>query len=400
MHIMLNGLDVLVIFILFSLCLNARSNVRWWIRIWLFLCVWIVQVFMSTHFFHQAYTSMLYSVLIIFLTARILYGNSLKEISFMTLLLGTFFFISEVAAYGIFSLAGFQINFTLHHDLLIVLSVLSRLLNIGVVTGFCLLYLRYGLYNVKAEQSFSLLTILLPVPLLICYSTLQYSPYVKNTVSSLFWICFISLLLALYYVILLLIKLIQNHKYAIFEEMSKRMCDRLEHEIDAMAGFQHDFRHHLRAIQSEDAVTYAAELEAELPRRIIYTGNFIFDQIIADEKKQHSELDIRITGKLPKMLPGIKAVHLVSLFGNMLENAVHAVLELDGEQIIRLHTDFDGYSLVIRMENAYIDSCINTDGQGLGIKNMRSVVTRYDGRLETRQKEGVFIVNALLQMKG
>lgn len=345
-----------------------------------------------------AYQGMVCSVFIMFLGSSSLYKGSLIERIFLTLLLYAIFFSGENAAYGLFTLLKLDHNIAYYHELLIVLSVLSRFFNLFFITGFYLLFQRYALYNIQAEKELFVLIILFPIPILICFVTLKYSPYARGTVSMLFWFCLISLMLATGYLLILVIRVLENRQLKTYQETSSKLYDCISIELDNMAEKIHDFRHHINAVKVQQNEDYINELEQQMPSRRSDTGNLLIDQLIAEEKERYPDIHFEITGKLPNVLSGVKATHLVSLFSNMLENAIHAVNILDGDKTIRLYTNFDGYTLFFQMENNYYEQQV-TSGQGLGIKNMKTIANYYDGKLEIHKNKTLFLVKVLLQTK-
>lgn len=397
LHLLLNGLDTIIIYLLFPMCLQLRPLMQGRSRYTIFLLIWLIQSNNTLQSMHHIYCGMLGSAITTLFFSCLLFENHIKECLFVTLLFHTFLFISEVMAYGLFHSLGITPAPSQFTAMLVLLSLSSRIINTCMITGFCMAWQRYRLYNIKSEQGWQKAILLFPVPLLICLVTLRYSPYAQKTNEPLFWICFGSLLLSFWYVLLLLKEIVERQRLTAFEQISDALYKGLADEQDKLARNVHDFRHHLNIMKITANQTYVREVENQIPTRKMETGNYMIDGLIQNFKKQYPAICIKTNGKLPKIIAGIQPSHLVALFSNMLENAVSAVLILEGAKDVQIDIDYDGYSLFIQMKNAYIKGQTKTSGQGIGLKNIQSVTDDYDGKLIIETRDGIFIVKVLLQ---
>lgn len=157
------------------------------------------------------------------------------------------------------------------------------------------------------------------------------------------------------------------------------------------------------------------------------SGNMLIDALIANVKKRAEDVGVAFTSevRVPADLK-IQDVHMNRLLGNILENALEAVNELnrfsgldDSNEMkkfcgldhiehkgkwIRLTIRYDRGNLYIRCEN----SCYHVlnpnfettkvwkkeHGMGLGI--IREIASLYDGDVEIDYKENIFCIQVLL----
>ena len=104
----------------------------------------------------------------------------------------------------------------------------------------------------------------------------------------------------------------------------------------------------------------------------------------------------------------ISATDLYSLFGNLLSNAIEAVLKIENEKkrIISLTAGYNNGVLQIHIENYYTGS-LNFNDQlpattkadaslhGFGLKSVQMLVEKYNGVLSVEHTDEVFYVDIL-----
>ncbi len=97
---------------------------------------------------------------------------------------------------------------------------------------------------------------------------------------------------------------------------------------------------------------------------------------------------------------------IYALFGNMLDNAIEAVKNVDDDnRTIMLNIKAVGEMLVIRESNYYTDPIEFEDGlpvtkgdkrfHGYGVKSIKFVCDRYDGDITIKAENNVFTMNIL-----
>ena len=124
------------------------------------------------------------------------------------------------------------------------------------------------------------------------------------------------------------------------------------------------------------------------------------------------EKGIRVSAsiRLPENI-SIDRYELCTLFGNTIENAIEACERIpqDSELYEKRHIDIAARDekgrLVLRVENSF-SGLVQTEGGGflsskgsgggVGLQSVRAVVERHDGCLSCEQRDGSFVLSALL----
>lgn len=198
-------------------------------------------------------------------------------------------------------------------------------------------------------------------------------------------------------------------------------CQLMQESVDKMKSIRHDMKIHLGAMQgfsingkTDDVVGYLEQLWGNIKDSEIYsnTGNLPFDSIInhkfrdVPEKKIALDMDISI----PTVLD-IETADVVTILGNLLSNALEAVGKVS-EKWIKLNIDSNKGILIIKVDNPFDGEIKFPDGKegdvekiisskrenklGLGLKNIRKAVEKYDGEMNINYAENVFSVSVLL----
>jgi sensor histidine kinase YesM len=153
---------------------------------------------------------------------------------------------------------------------------------------------------------------------------------------------------------------------------------------------------------------------AELKNRIesisgsLTTGNPTIDFIINSKLSDHKDLNLFLINSSINV-DGIDPLDLVSLIGNIIDNALEA-LENSTEK--RLEIDFstvDEYQSII-IKNSIDSSVLETNphldstkkdktGHGLGTKIIREITEKYEGICNFFEKNGMFGVHVMLPIR-
>lgn len=139
------------------------------------------------------------------------------------------------------------------------------------------------------------------------------------------------------------------------------------------------------------------------------TGNVSFDTIVnykaAVARKNHTVV------KLDTMIPydiKLDDVDLYSLLGNLFDNAIEAVKQMDiEEREIKLSAKMSGNNLYLEMENPYagqlkkqghnyLTTKGNKEEHGLGLRIVENIVKRHDGQIVIDDTDHYFRIKVLL----
>jgi sensor histidine kinase regulating citrate/malate metabolism len=138
------------------------------------------------------------------------------------------------------------------------------------------------------------------------------------------------------------------------------------------------------------------------------TENIDIDSILnfkiqeAAQQKIKIALDLSIPEKM-----SIASFDLAIILGNLLDNAIEAVAEMEKERQIKTKINYDKGRLIILVENPYQGERVKVGNQylttnkessqhGLGLENVKSVLQKYDGTMDITQRGNIFSVSLLL----
>ncbi|MBQ7372736.1 MAG: sensor histidine kinase, partial [Blautia sp.] len=176
----------------------------------------------------------------------------------------------------------------------------------------------------------------------------------------------------------------------------------------------HDLKHWFQKIQTLDGEDYrkeAAQMQDALAiyDSVFHTGNETLDTILT-EKKLYCEYNrIRLTCMAEgESLDFLTTAEICSLFGNIIDNAIEAVMKIEDENSreISLSIRRRGMLLSIHEENYYaVEPVKHGDNfetskedqahHGFGIRSIRMIVENHHGDMEITAKDGVFNLNIL-----
>lgn len=184
--------------------------------------------------------------------------------------------------------------------------------------------------------------------------------------------------------------------------------------IDQINQKCHDMRHQIRTIGRSARVTPDALAEMERTINIydsmVRTGCHALDIILTEKSLycQKNNIVIRCIAD-GSGLNLIRDVDIYSLFGNLLDNAIHAVQELEAEQrVVNLTVKLCGELLSVNSYNRYVGEMVMRDGvpvtsgdphyHGFGTKSIVAIVNKYGGTVSFQAKGGVFNLNMLFSL--
>lgn len=182
----------------------------------------------------------------------------------------------------------------------------------------------------------------------------------------------------------------------------------------------HDIRKHITALYAREAGRAPGErFVQEVERSIrIYdaianTGCDSLDVILTEKslfcEKHHIRMTCMADGR---NLAFLEDVDLYCLFGNILDNAIESVRQIEDaeKRVINLDVRTSGDLLRIQEENYFsgtlrfedglpITTKADRDQHGFGMKSIRLIVDKYGGEMEITARDGVFSLNILLPIR-
>ena len=131
------------------------------------------------------------------------------------------------------------------------------------------------------------------------------------------------------------------------------------------------------------------------------TGNTALDSIINYKLKDINKSQINLNLKVPAVI-GIDDSDIITIIGNLIDNALEAVAKVD-EKTITLNVTQDKGTLLIKCENPYngelkenYASLKDGENHGHGLNNIKRSVEKYDGYMKICPENNVFSVNIML----
>lgn len=176
----------------------------------------------------------------------------------------------------------------------------------------------------------------------------------------------------------------------------------------------HDLKHQIRAIGknmvvNEVALKKIADL-INIYDSTLKTGNETLDIILTEKSllcnKKGVNLSCIVDGK---QLGFMAEDDIFSLFGNLIDNAIEAVVDLEEDKrSIGIIVKMVGTFLSINIHNYYKNEISFVDGlpvttkhdknyHGFGMRSVRRICDKYNGDMVIRTDDGVFNVNILFQ---
>lgn len=179
---------------------------------------------------------------------------------------------------------------------------------------------------------------------------------------------------------------------------------------------RHDFRHHNMIVMAlaeqhdhEGILEYLKEyeqIEDEKFRRQ-YSRDHALDSAISAYVQIAQLNGIEMTADIQLDTPlGISSVDLVSIFSNILENAVHGCASADGTRRIELAARQKNSMLLLKCRNSCADGITFCNGipqpkdhEGIGVESILNIAEKYHGDVRFSVESGSFICSVLLNGK-
>ncbi len=224
--------------------------------------------------------------------------------------------------------------------------------------------------------------------------------------------CFAALFCIIFIVVIIWLSfsIRSNVEYKKEKEMMELYMDKQEEYIknvvekdEQMRRFRHDISGHLSALQGllevgeqQEIVTYIEQIEDKVKQAQVeqYSGNKAVDAIIKDMQEKMKQKDIKLVweGTVPIDCQ-VATYDLCTVFMNLIQNGMDACEKLQENRQVEVKVnDYNG-KLYITEENRIVDNVLLDDkgnpktdkadkrNHGLGSKNVREVVEKYNGKL-------------------
>lgn len=193
-------------------------------------------------------------------------------------------------------------------------------------------------------------------------------------------------------------------------QMERKQYELTKNTIDLINTKSHDLKKQISLLrQSPDSLTTEKAL-ADMEHAVsnydntANTGNKTLDLILSQKLLQAANENISMT----YMINGhdfdfMDTIDLFSLFGNILDNALESVLQIENEEhrVIALTSNHQGQFLILRCDNYFthkltfsnglpVTSKSNKDYHGFGLKSIKMILEKYNGTLSITTEEDIF----------
>lgn len=202
-------------------------------------------------------------------------------------------------------------------------------------------------------------------------------------------------------------------------ELYCRQCEIMKSSTDDLQSFRHDLNNQfiamselLSAKKYDEVQNMLNSLYKQTQASEIYsnTGNTAIDSII--NYKFQNALNDNITVETQIAVPSdikIDTVDIITILGNLLDNAITAVMQTE-KRCILLKLAYTKGRLVIRVSNTYsneirysgddiITTKSDTENHGYGLKNIADTVEKYNGYMNITHSDRKFTVDILLYLE-
>lgn len=196
---------------------------------------------------------------------------------------------------------------------------------------------------------------------------------------------------------------------------SEKKIETIKRSEYTISLLRHDMRHFLQNIdtyiengETEKAKAYTREIIASVDKTVMqkYSDNEIVNMILSSYENEIKEKGIRFNYsiKIPAELP-FSDVDFTSILSNGLENAIHAVSNLETEKrIIILDLYIHDEKLLLSIKNPYSDNVEILDGipqskvtsHGLGTHSIKYVTEKLNGNCQFVAQNGEFALRVVL----
>lgn len=221
-----------------------------------------------------------------------------------------------------------------------------------------------------------------------------------------------------------IIKILSDKTDKILLDQQKKYYDKqfelMETSLRANKSIKHDLKNHLTSLyalagedKKEELLNYLSQAIDIIDQRQEFsrTGNVCIDSIInfKFQNAKKDNIDINVDLNVPKEIK-IPSFDMTVILGNLLDNALNAVKKLENNRFIKIAMKYTKGRLIIKMVNSYNGTIIKKDGEiftskddasnhGFGLKNIKSVLEKYNGMLECEYDESTFHTTILMYVE-
>ena len=262
--------------------------------------------------------------------------------------------------------------------------------------------------------------VVISISVILGYTTLSLNlwdsgstvlPVIFATIFVLIIIC-----ISLYNKFLSIIEENTNYRFKLeLDKMEQAYSAQLDDKLNQLHSLRHDMKNHLIVIdgyasQHNDRKIheYIHNISEDLSlTNAVDSGSHIVSALIAEKENKAKSQNIRCEINISTPGINIDDFSITTIIGNLFDNAIKAASECE-HGWIRFSLTQTGSYMNIVIENSYFENIIENNGEftstkndkvlphGIGIKNVRKVVSNLNGHIDFSYASGYFSVKAEL----
>lgn len=287
----------------------------------------------------------------------------------------------------------------------IIYALTSNLVQINITKSIYILFFNAVVISISVILGYTTLSL----NLLDSGSTIL--PVIFATIFVLIIIC-----ISLYNKFLSIIEENTNYRFKLeLDKMEQEYSAKLDDKLKQLHSLRHDMKNHLIVIdgyasQHNDKKIheYIHNISEDLSlTNAVDSGSHIVSALIAEKEDKAKSQNIRCEINISTPGINIDDFSITTIIGNLFDNAIKAAAECE-HGWIRFSLTQTGSYMNIVIENSYSGNIIENNGEftstkndnvlphGIGIKNVRKVVSNLNGHIDFSYASGYFSVKAEL----
>lgn len=277
--------------------------------------------------------------------------------------------------------------------------------------------------NAEAAHNFPL--ILIPVCSITVIGLLIYSDAYRDREIAIVCIGLLIVnFLMLYLYNLLLRSITQKYEMETLKQKVQIYANQLDLIMEGeerIKALRHDMKHHLNELMLLANRYGIAEMQEYIermtmfirnPNEIVTSGNMEIDSVLNYMlRKAEDELEtVTVKVMLPEEVKHSFDINV--LIGNLLENAISAARQTDKKYLgiyialkkgvlkVKIENSFIASDMIgeTKKENGLLTTKALKEQHGIGLKNVKKIVEKYNGAMNVVRQNGIFCVSLILYM--
>ena len=203
------------------------------------------------------------------------------------------------------------------------------------------------------------------------------------------------------------------------QEYTNQYIDSLRSEYETVRKMRHDYKNSFITIRelllsdkTSEAISQIDENIGEISETEVFinTNNPTVNAVVNAKLSSAKSFGIESSCACTSDISGVSDMDLTRLLSNILDNAITSCRENIGKRQINIHISADNSSYLISVKNTIDKSVIESNPQlmstkrnksehGYGVKIIREIAEKYDGRSDFYEEAGMFCCSVVLRKK-